>query len=242
MADLYPTPAAGILATPSVAPSLSSSAGDLVNGAYIVAYALVNANGRTKVSPLALIAIDDDEQIDISAITPLPAEATSVDWFVSEEPNSSLLRFIANNSGGGFSINALPDPDARLVPTRNTTGGTGVRFTKYIKHNKQWEEITLISTFEDKSVDTNRSAPDLPQRWTFIYEDKSELSMSVLDDFWNDHKLDVAFDLQEPRDFPSVSGEPGNFVTGVYFEGYEPNDHTKLKRQRRVVRLIKYPA
>lgn len=242
MAELYPLPAAGILASPLTAPVVASSAGDLSNGAYLVGYAYVNVNGKTKISPLALIAIDDDEQIDVSAVTPLPAGAVSADWFVSEEPNSTVLRFIANNSGGTFSINALPDPEAALAPSRNTTGGTGVRFTKYIKHTKRWEEVTLISTFEDKSVDTNRSAPDLPQRWTFIYEDKSEESMAVLDAFWDAHKLDVAFDLQEPRDFPSVSGEPGNLITNVYFESYAPNDHTKVKRQRREVRLIKYPS
>jgi len=242
MAELYPMPAAGILANPTTALVLTSASGALSNGAYLVAYAYVNANGKTKIGPMALIALDDDEQINVAAITPLPTGAVSVDWFVSEEPNAALLRFIANNSGGAFSINALPAVDAVFVPTRNTTGGTGVRPTKYVKHVKDWSEVTLKSVYEDKGFDTNRSAQDVPQRYTLTYEDKSEAAIIVLDDFHDVVKLDTPFDFLEPRDRPRVAGEPGSLVTGVYIEEYIDGEHSKIWRNKRVVRLIKPPS
>lgn len=238
----YPMPAAGILANPLTAPVLTSAAGALNNGAYLVAYAYVNVNGKTKVGPMALIALDDDEQINITAITPLPAGATSVDWFISEEPNSNVLRFIVNNSGGAFSINSLPAEDAPFVPTRNTTGGTGVKPNKYVKHPKDWSEVTIKSVYEDKGFDTNRSAEDAPQRWTLTYEDKSEAAIIVLDDFKDLVKLDTPFDFQEPRDRPFVSGEPGQLIQGVYIEEYIDGEHTKVWRNKRTVRLIKPPS
>src|ERR1043165_4649685 len=196
VADLYPIHAAGILASPSDAPVLSSSAGALSNGAYLVAYAYVNVNGKTKISPPGLIAIDDDEQIDVAAITPLPTGATSVDWFVSDGPNSTTLRFIANNSGGAFSINALPAPTASLPPLRNSPAGSGLRINKYLKHVKRLDEITLVSTFEDKGADFNRSAPDCPQRWTLQYTNKTEEQKQVIIDFYLAHGIDLSFDFQ----------------------------------------------
>lgn len=240
--DLYPLPAAGILASPSTAPSLSGSAGALDNGAYLVAYAFVNVNGRTKVGPMALIAIEDDEQIDVAAITPLPTGALSVDWFVSEEPNASTLRFVANNSGGSFSINAIPAENAALVPTRNTTGGTGIRANSYTKHPKRMEEAVVISEFEDLGVDFVRHAADVPQRWTLEYRGKSEAEIKVIDDFWHAHGIDIGFTFQEPRDFPSVTREPGVTVMGVHFEQYEDGGHTLKWRNSRVARLIKRPV
>lgn len=243
MADLYPIHASGILASPSTAPVIASSAGALSNGAYLVAYAYLNVNGRTKISPYALIAIDDDEQIDVSAITPLPAGATSVDWFVSDGPNSTTLRFIVNNSGGAFSINTLPAPTASLPPLRNSTGGTGIRINKYIKHVKRLDEITLVSTFEDKSADFNRSAPDCPQRYTLQYTNKPEEQKQLIIDFYLTHGIDLSFDFQEPRGVPFVRGEPGELVTGVCFE--EPPDvpeHTVRWNQTITVKLIKRPS
>lgn len=242
MADLYPIHAAGILASPSDAPVLSNSAGALSNGAYLVAYAYVNVNGKTKISPPGLIAIDDDEQIDVTAITPLPTGATSVDWFVSELPNSTLLRFIANNSGSGFSINALPDPDAALVPSRNSTGGTGIKANKYTKHPKRLDEITLVSVFEDKGAHYNRSALGAPQRYTLEYNRKDEDATSTIVDFYLAHGIDLAFDFLEPRAVPFVRGEPGELVTGVRFEEPVDPDHTLVWRNTFEVKLIKRPA
>lgn len=242
MAELYPMPAAGILANPTTAPVLTSASGALNNAVYMVGYAYVNANGKTKVGPLALIALDDDEQINVTAITPLPAGATSVDWFVSEEENSTTLRLIANNSGGAFSINTLPAGSAALVPTRNTTGGTGVKPSKYVKHPKDWAQVTITSVYDDKGFDTNRSAPDMPQRYTLTYEDKSEVAILVLDEFHDLVKLDTPFDFQEPRDRPFVSGEPGDLINGVYIEEYVDGEHTRVWRNKRIVRLIKPPT
>lgn len=243
MADLYPIHALGILASPSTAPVLSSSTGALTNGAYLVAYAYVNANGKTQIGPYGLIAIEDDEQIDVAAVTPLPAGATSVDWFISEAPNSTTLRFIANNSGTAFSINTLPELEAVLPPSRNSTGGTGIRINKYLKHVKRLEEITLISEFEDKGADFNRFAPDCPQRWTLQYTNKTELQKQIIIDFYLAHGIDISFDFQEPRGVPFVRGEPGELVQGVCFEEPpEVSEHSVVWRQTLTVKLIKRPA
>jgi hypothetical protein len=234
-------PAAGILANPTAAPVLTSSAGTLANGAYLVAYAYVNVNGKTKVGPMALIALDDDEQINVASITPLPTGATGVDWFISEEPNSNVLRFVANNSGGSFSINSLPAEDAALVPSRNTTGGTGVKPNKYVKHTLDWGEVTIKHVYEDKGFDTNTSA-NPPQRYTLTYENKSEEAVLVLDQFKDLVRYDTPFDFQEPRDRPFVRGEPGQLITGVYIEEYIDGEHERVWRNKRVVRLIKPPS
>jgi hypothetical protein len=238
----YPMPAAGILANPITAPVLTSASGALVNGAYLVAYAYVNANGTTEVGPIALIALDDDEQINVAAITPLPTGALSVDWFVSEAPNSNVLRFVTNNAGTSLSINALPDEDAVLVPVRNTTGGTGVKPNKYVKHSLDWGEVTIKHVYEDKGFDTNTAADSPPQRYTLTYEEKSEEAILVLDAFKDLVRYDTPFDFQEPRDRPFVRGEPGELVNGVYIEEYIDGEHSKVWRNKRVVRLIKPPS
>lgn len=239
--DVFPMHAAGAHANPGIGPALSSSAGDLSSGAYLVAYAYVNANGKTRISPLAVIALSDDEQIDVASIT-LPTGITSLDWFVSEEPNSTVLRFIANNGGSSFSINVLPAEDAEMAPSRNTTGGTGVRPNKYIKHPKDLKAITLVSEFEDEGADFNRKADNAPQRWTLVYRDKNEAATKIYRDFWEVHGIDIPFTFVEPRDFPWVSGEPGATVAGVLFEDYDESEPDSVRRHHFTVKLIKRPS
>lgn len=107
---------------PSVAPTLAASAGSLAAGTYLVAYAYRNANGNTNISPITAITLTASQQIDVTAITPLPAGADSVDWFVSVEANSGTRLLIANNDGSAFSINSLPESTDADEPKINTTG------------------------------------------------------------------------------------------------------------------------
>lgn len=106
---------------PDTAPTLAASAGDLEAGGYLVSYAFRNANGNTNLSQLGYIELADDEQIDVTGIA-LPADADSVDWFVSVESGSGTMLLVLNNDGSGFSINELPVSTADDPPKRNTTG------------------------------------------------------------------------------------------------------------------------
>lgn len=120
----------------------------------------------------------------------------------------------------------------------------GVQHNRFQKHKLDWKEITLINTYEDKGVDTNTSAAAPPQRWTLEYLRKHESSIKLLDDFWDAHRLTVPFTFVEPRAFPFVEWQQGNTVDDVYFEDYIENDQfdTRIWRQKRTVKLIKYPA
>lgn len=127
------------------------------------------------------------------------------------------------------------------TPLHSPTYDTGPVYIKYTKHAKDWNEITIISTYEDKGIDTNESADDAPQRWTLEYDGLSEEDVQILDSFWDAHRLHVTFIFIEPRDRP-WSGAEGSTVTGVRFESYEDRDHDKVWVQRRVAHLIKYPS
>lgn len=131
-----------------------------------------------------------------------------------------------------------PTPKQGLA---GSAGQSGPPYLKYIKHRKDWKELTLISVFEDKGVDTNESAADMPQRWTLEYDGLSEAQVAILDSFWDQHRLSVDFTFVEPRDAPWTEIE-GDTVTGVNFEDYEDGDHTKVWINRRVAHLIKYPS
>lgn len=123
-----------------------------------------------------------------------------------------------------------------------TPSQSGPQYASYTKHAKRWQDATLISEYEDKGVDTNTSADDIPQRWTFVYLFSTETEAKVLDDFWNTHKLNVTFTLIEPRNIP-WTGSAGSTVTGVRFEEYIDDGHAEnITIQKRTARLIKYPS
>lgn len=110
------------LADPEDAPSAATSAGSLNEGTYLLSYAFRNTNGNTNISPILSIDVADSEQIDVDAITPLPAGVDSVDWFISVEANSDVRLLVLNNDGSAFSIDELPAVTAEQEPLRNTTG------------------------------------------------------------------------------------------------------------------------
>lgn len=130
-----------------------------------------------------------------------------------------------------------PTPKQVLV---GSGGQVGPPYLKYIRHRKNWADITLISKYEDQGVDTNTSADDLPQRWSLEYDGLEEEEVQILDNFWDQHKLTVDFTFVEPRDEPWTQIE-GDIITNVRFESYEDRDHDKVWINRRVVHLIKYP-
>lgn len=127
-----------------------------------------------------------------------------------------------------------------------TTGGVtfaehglapGVQYLHYTKHAKNWTEISLISTYEDKGFDVNESADDALQRWTLEYDGLSEADAKILDDFWDNHRRSQPFTFIEPRDYPWTYGE-GELFAGVYFEDYQKPNTVQYHVQARVVRLV----
>lgn len=127
------------------------------------------------------------------------------------------------------------------MPTYPTPTQGGPQYLKYTKHRKDWKEITVISVFEDRGVDTNSSADNMPQRWSFEYDGLTEDEVGTLDDWWDTHRLTGSFDLQEPRNEP-WSGTVGSTITGVKFEDYEDGTHDKVWINKRIVHLVKYPS
>lgn len=110
------------MADPSTAPTLSgASSGSLAAGVYNVAYSAVNASGETLLSPFKAITLAANKKISVSTIS-LPSGATSLNWYVSPEADSTKLRYIANNNGTGFDITTLPALTAALPPDLNTSG------------------------------------------------------------------------------------------------------------------------
>ncbi len=112
------------IADPVTAPTLAGSgtATTFLAGDYAVAYSYVNGSGETLLSEFKRVTLTATQQIDVSAITPLPAGVDSVNWYVSPDADSTKMRFIANNAGTAFNITTLPLLSAQLPPDLNRTG------------------------------------------------------------------------------------------------------------------------
>lgn len=116
----------------------------------------------------------------------------------------------------------------------------GPQYLKYIKHAKDYEEITEFAKFEDGGLDTNEHATDAAQRYEFIYGGLTETQAKVLDDHYTTNRRSATFTLQEPRNVP-WSHTTGSSVT-VRYESYERPDHEHYDVQARRVVLIKTPV
>jgi hypothetical protein len=121
--------AGAAITRPSAAPVLTAgTSGTLVGGSggagdYTVGYTYVNTFGETQLNttPATIhFASGSTNKINVAALT-VPAGVTTVYWYMSDTPGSSTLRFVAYNSGGAFSISALPVTGAATPPSSNTT-------------------------------------------------------------------------------------------------------------------------
>lgn len=125
-----------------------------------------------------------------------------------------------------------------------TENGTapGVQFLKYLKKEKDYSEITLISKYEDGGRDFNLSAADAPQIYELEYDGLTDDQVEVLDDFFDTHKYSEPFTFVEPRDEPWGFVQ-GDTVPGCVFVAPYQKDHNKVKyTQSRKVVIAKYPA
>ncbi len=128
------------VASPTAAPTAAASAGGVLPaGTYYVAYARRTAYGPTALSPAVAVAVADDQKIVTGAVTPLPAGAASVDWYVSTYADSTELVYYGTNAGAAFTIGLteMPDPSADLPPDMNTSGEELVRVAASFASNDQ---------------------------------------------------------------------------------------------------------
>lgn len=168
------------LADPVTAPTLAKSGGGaLAAGEYAVAYAAVNAEGETLLSEFKAVTLSANQKIDVTTVS-LPAGATALRWYCSPQANSSKLRYLAENNGTGFSINALPLLTAPLPPDLNRTGVEVMRLAFVFSDRAEERSATsssnvLKATFEwllgSKEKPVNRvdlKYRDASQDWRLI--------------------------------------------------------------------------
>jgi hypothetical protein len=129
----------GPIANPTTAPTVAAAAsGSLQAGIYQIASADVNANGLTALTLLATVTLLADQKINVSSLPAFPAGVTSRQFFVSEKPGSTRLRYQATRTDASdFSINALPLPNAALAPSQNTTAEELIRVAMSLATNSQ---------------------------------------------------------------------------------------------------------
>lgn len=91
--DYHDLAAINSITDPTTVPVLtaSGSGSSLKAGNYQVAYALRNARGTTKASTTSSITITDGQNINIAELTGINANTIAIDWYMSNEPGSTIL-------------------------------------------------------------------------------------------------------------------------------------------------------
>jgi hypothetical protein len=119
---------------------------------------------------------------------------------------------------------------------------SGPQYHLYIKHAKDYKQITAFAEFDDGGVDTNETASDAPQRWSFLYDGRTEAEVKILDDYFISKRYSTKFTFKEPRNEPWTGTGGSTYTTLVQFESYERPDHEHYNIQSRRLTLIKYPV
>lgn len=141
----------GPIADPTVAPTIAAAAsGILAAGTYKVAYANVNSNGLTSLTPIASVVLTANQKIDVSGLPAFPAGVTSRQFFISQTTGSTNLRYHSTRAdAANFSINSLPLNGAALPPSYNTTAEELIRVAMSFATNSQdifpvWPTSTAV--------------------------------------------------------------------------------------------------
>lgn len=129
----------GPIADPTTAPTIAAAAsGALQAGGYLVAYANQTAIGLTALTLIASVTLTAGQKINASALPAFPAGVTGRQFFVSDAPNSSRLRYLTTRGDAAdFSINSLPLPGAAVPPSHNTTSEELIRVAASFATNSQ---------------------------------------------------------------------------------------------------------
>lgn len=114
-------------------PTLAAASGTtpFTAGYIAVGFTYVNEYGQTLMSPLATQVVTSGQQINVSSLTPLPAGATSVNYFMSSQSYltsaaalAAPVYLVGNGTGGATSLVVYPSTTAPGVPLISSLGLT----------------------------------------------------------------------------------------------------------------------
>lgn len=171
------------------APTLTTpTGGNLAAGDYTVRYRYVDENGQhTKVSASAVTTALLNDKVHVAAVTPLPAGAVSVDWFVSATPGDATHLFLVlNNDGSAADLPTAAGTEEAMPATTEFTwfaAGTAPakRILRYACTTDSDGNILLGSTgdfeFPEMRPDANTFISGI-----FKSEDLVGLTMGALTD------------------------------------------------------------
>lgn len=129
------------------------------------------------------------------------------------------------------------------MATYPTPDIAGPVYVRYIKHRKDYGEITVFSVFEDGSRDALTHAADAPQRWTLVYQGLTQTQLKVILDHYDAHRLSTKFTFKEPRNDPWTGTAGTTYTNLVQYEvAPEQPEHLKVWAHGLTVKLVKYPA
>lgn len=151
----------GPIADPTTGPTIAAAAsGALQAGGYLVAYANQTTIGLTVLTLIASVTLTVNQKINVSALPAFPAGVTGRQFFVSDAPNSSRLRYLTTRGDAAdFSINSLPLPGAAIPPSYNTTSEELIRVAMSFATNSQdvfkpWSASTVLTIIGNLTDDT----------------------------------------------------------------------------------------
>lgn len=122
-------------------------------------------------------------------------------------------------------------------PNTSTVGQT---YLRYLKRPPNYDDITVVSKFEDQGADMLQTAASPPQIWELDYDGLTEAQAKVLDDHYaSANGQYLGFQFVEPRNVPFTT--TGSTFTDVHYFSFEKS-HGKYWTQARKIVLIKRPA
>lgn len=151
----------GPIADPTTAPTIAAAgSGSLQAGTYLVAYSNQTLIGLTALTLFATVTLTANQKINVSSLPAFPAGVTGRQFFVSDAPNSSRLRYLTTRADAAdFSIDSLPLPGAAVPPSHNSTSEELIRIAMSFATNSQdvfkpWSASTVLAIQGNLTDDT----------------------------------------------------------------------------------------
>lgn len=141
-----------------------------------------------------------------------------------EERRQVLLHFNLRFGTDDLGV-PLYFPSKDIVPEVEGSGGSVRVFNRFNDVPKNWDDITETAVFEDKGVDFNELADDVPQRWEYRYLNVPKGQKTLFDLFNDRARRAKAFYFKDPEDL---------VWSNVHVETYD-RGHDEHKRWRHAV-------
>jgi hypothetical protein len=129
------------------APTLTHpNTGSLAAGVYKVRYKFVTADGREGLpSAEASVTAIANDVVHVAAVTPLPAGATSVKWFMSAGPGDDTLLLALSNDGSAADLGLPPSGAEELGLTTDTTWTATKKATMILRYKCSTDSGGIIT-------------------------------------------------------------------------------------------------